>query len=233
MHAVLLAAGSGKRFGAKKQFLDLSGKPVFIHSLSLFQKSTCIDDVLCVVPKADLVFAKNRISEYALSKVKTVLAGGATRQASVANALAYLELEKPEEDIVLVHDGARPLLNGDLLARLVAEARSCGAAVAARPVTDSLKRVSEAGVIQKTLPREGIWAMQTPQVFRHSVLTKAHRKAALEGFFATDEAMLVERLGVPISCIEGPPENIKITTAFDLRMAEIFLQQTPDAVLPS
>lgn len=231
VHAVVLAAGSGERFGAKKQFLDLDGKPVVIHCLSLFQKSRHIDEVICVVPKTDVALAKNLVSEYALSKVKTLLAGGATRQDSVAIALAYLASEKPGEDIVLVHDGARPLLSSDLLDRLVMEAKSCGAVVAARPVTDSLKAVSESGIIQNTLPREGLWAMQTPQVFRLSILATAYRKGMAEGFCATDDAMMVERLGISIRCIEGPPENIKITTASDLRMAEAFLQKIPEGSL--
>ncbi len=233
VHAIVLAAGSGQRFGAKKQFLDLAGKPVIIHSLSLFQQSALIETVVCVVPKADTVFAKELVSEYGLSKIKAVLAGGKTRQDSVAIALDHLASKKSAEDLVLVHDGARPLLSLPLLEALIAEAKKSGAVVAGRPVSDSLKFVSSEGVIQDTLPREGLWAMQTPQVFTLSVLLKAYRKGAAEGFSATDEAMLVERLGVVIKCIVGPSENIKITNPSDLRLAESLLQQQQEGVLLS
>ncbi|NOY83227.1 MAG: 2-C-methyl-D-erythritol 4-phosphate cytidylyltransferase [Nitrospirae bacterium] len=233
VHAIVLAAGSGQRFGAKKQFLDLAGKPVVVHSLSLFQHSALIEEVICVVPKSDTVFAKKLVSEYGLSKVKVVLVGGATRQDSVANALDYLVSKKPIEDIVLVHDGARPLLSLSLLEALVTEAKKSGAVVAARPCSDSLKFVSSEGIIQHTLPREGLWAMQTPQIFTLAVLLEAYRKGAAEGFCATDEAMLVERLGVPIKCIVGPSENIKITNPSDLQLAESFLQQKQNGVLLS
>lgn len=232
-HAIVLAAGSGQRFGAKKQFLDLAGKPLVVHSLAIFQQSALIDEVVCVVPKADLILAQRLISEYELSKVKTVLAGGATRQDSVVVALDYLEGEKPKEDIIFVHDGARPFLSLDLLETLVAAVKNIGAVVVARPVTDSLKVVSAAGMIQSTLPREGLWAMQTPQVFTLSILLKAYRQGAVDGFCATDEAMLVERLGVPILCVTGPSENIKITNPSDLRLAESFLQQKQEGVFLS
>jgi len=233
VHAIVLAAGSGQRFGAKKQFLDLAGKPVVVHSLSLFQHSALIEEVICVVPKADIFFAKELVSEYKLSKVKVVLAGGKTRQDSVMVALDYLASEKSVEDIVLVHDGARPLLSLPLLESLVVEAKKSGAVVAARPCSDSLKFVSPEGIIQNTLSREGLWAMQTPQVFTLAILLEAYRKGAAEGFCATDEAMLVERLGVPIKCIVGPSENIKITNPSDLQLAESFLQQKQNGVLVS
>lgn len=231
VHAIVLAAGSGQRFGAKKQFLDLAGKPVVVHSLSLFEQSVQIDTVICVVPKADLAFAKGLISEYGLSKVKTVLAGGGTRQDSVAIALDHLEAEHLGQDLVVVHDGARPLLSLDLLETLISKAKNKGAVVAARPVTDSLKLVSAAGIIQSTLPRKGLWAMQTPQVFTLSILLKAYRKGTDDGFCATDEAMLVERLGVPVLCVVGPSENIKITNPSDFRLAESYLQQRQKSVL--
>lgn len=226
IYAIIPAAGHGERFGGKhkKQFLMLGDKPVFIHTLMTFQESPCIDEIICVVPKADLSATKTLISDYRLPKLKHVISGGASRQESVTTAMTLLEKKGRDEDIVLVHDGVRPLVTGKLIKKIVEGVLTFGAVTAARPVTDSLKEVTEGSVIQKSLARERIWAMQTPQGFYLSVLTEACRKAAEDRFFATDEAMLVERLGIPILCIEGPSENIKITTASDLKMAEFFLK---------
>ncbi len=223
--AIVLAAGSGRRFGEKKQFLDLAGHPVFVHSLSLFQRASCVDEIICVVPKEDRVFTEEIISKYPLSKVKKVVAGGAARQDSVAEALFDLEKDKFSDDLVLVHDGARPFLSLDLVATLVRQARVCGAVVAARRVTDSLKEVSAEGLIQRSIPRENLWAMQTPQVFRLSLLVEAYRKALSDGVIATDDAMIVERLGHPILCVEGPAQNIKITERADLKIAESWVRE--------
>ncbi len=233
VHAIVLAAGSGQRFGGKKQFLDLAGKPILVHSLVSFQEAACVDDVYCVIPKEDQRFTEDLISEYCLSKVKKVLVGGKERQDSAAAAINYLENKQSPDNIVLVHDAARPLLTTTLISILVQQAKVSGGAVAGRYVTDSLKVVSREGVIQNSVPRDRIWAMQTPQVFRLSILAKAYRRGASDHFIASDDAMLVERLGVSITCIEGPPENIKITEALDLSWAEYFLKkQTVEGVKP-
>ena len=222
---IVLAAGSGQRFGEKKQFSSLSGKPLVIYSLSFFQCSPLIDDIVCVVPKEDLEFMETLLIKYNLSKVNKLLAGGSDRQASAAAAVSYLAEKKPGDHLAAVHDGVRPFLSSRLLESLIQETELSGAAVAARRVTDSLKSVSETRVIQKTLPREGVWAMQTPQVFRLSILSEAYRKGTADHFSATDEAMLVERLGVPVVCVEGTAENIKITTTQDLKFAEFLLNE--------
>ncbi len=124
----------------------------------------------------------------------------------------------------MVHDGVRPLVTSQLIERVIEAAKEEGSAVAALPATDSLKQVSSDKMILKSFPRENVWAMQTPQVFRLGILMEAYRKAAQEGFEATDEAMLVEKLGLPIRCVEGSIENIKITLPPDLAMAEILLR---------
>lgn len=225
VHAIVLAAGSGRRFGGKKQFLELAGKPILVHSLVSFQETDCVNDVICVVPKEDLILTEGLISEYRLSKVNKVLSGGKTRQDSAAAAIDYLENKQSPNDIVLVHDAARPFLSTDLISILIQQAKMCGGAVAGRRVTDSLKTVSKKGVLQNSVPREGIWAMQTPQVFRLSILAEAYRRGTSDHFIASDDAMMVERLGVQITCIEGPPENIKITDTLDLRWAEYYLKR--------
>lgn len=225
IHAVIAAAGRGKRFGGeqKKQFTPLAADPLLIHSLTAFQRSALIGAILCVVSKEDLSFTEELISGYTLPKVKAVLPGGARRQGSVGAAVTHLEEVGQGDDIVLVHDGARPLVTGELIEGIVQGVKDHGAAVAACRMTDSLKEVSEEGMIEKSVSRARIWAMQTPQGFRLSVLAEACRKGAADAFYATDEAMLVERLGIPIYCVEGSAENIKITTPSDLKMAEHFL----------
>ncbi len=228
VYAIVPAAGHGERFGGthKKQFLKLADKPVFIHTLLTFQNSPGIDEIICVVPKEDLQETNTLIADYALPKLQNVIAGGASRQDSVAAAMALLKKKGQDEDIVLVHDGVRPLVTTELIAKVIEGVLTFGAVAAARPVTDSLKEVTDGAVIQKSLARERIWAMQTPQGFYLSVLAEACEKGKTDHFFATDEAMLVERLGIPILCIEGPSENIKITTAADLKMAQFLLQNS-------
>lgn len=225
--ALIPAAGRGERFGGDraKQFLPLAGKPVFIQTLTVFQDSDLIDQIVCVVPKEALSEANQEIRQQGLSKVVSLLPGGAHRQDSVGTAIALLEKTGDPDDIVLVHDGVRPLVSPELISRIVAGVRRFGAVAAALPVTDSLKEVSEEGTIRASLSREKIWAMQTPQGFRLSILAAAYRKGAEDRFLATDEAMLVERLGQTIHCIEGAPENIKITSPSDLALAEFFLRR--------
>lgn len=225
-HAVIPAAGRGERMGSrtKKQFLALCGLPVIIHTLAVFQKSPFIDEIICVASKEDHPFLGRLISQHALTKVKRVIPGGDRRQDSVQSAIDLLEEEqRPPDDIVLVHDGVRPLVTLELIEQVVSATQKFGGAVAALPVTDSLKEVSADHFIQKSVAREKIWSMQTPQAFRLALLSEAYREAARDRFSGTDEAMLVERIGAPIRCIQGLSENIKITTPSDLKMAELLL----------
>jgi 2-C-methyl-D-erythritol 4-phosphate cytidylyltransferase len=225
VHAVIPAAGRGERMGGKtkKQFLDLFGFPVIIHTLTVFQKSPVVDDIICVASREDQLLLERLVSDFALTKIKQVIVGGERRQDSVRAAIDLLEKEDRPDDLVLVHDGVRPLVTPELIERVVSGAEKFGAAVAAIPVADSLKEVSADRVIQKSVPRENIWSMQTPQAFRLALLIEAYRKAVQDGFAGTDEAMLVERTGTPIHCIRGSSENIKITTESDFKMAELLL----------
>lgn len=227
--AIVLAAGSGRRFGEKKQFSDLAGRPLLIHSLSIFQKSPCIDKVICVAPREDLSRVETLADKYALSKIKKITPGGTERQDSAAVAIFDLEKEHSPNDIVLIHDGARPFVSLALVDALVQKTMIHGAVVAARRITDSLKEVSAEGFIQRSVPRKGLWAMQTPQSFRLPILAEAYRKGMASGVTATDDAMLVEQLGHPILCVEGPAENIKITAASDLKWAELWLRHDTEA----
>lgn len=226
IHAVIPAAGQGKRLGGsiKKQFLTLCDLPIAVHTLTAFQTSPLIDEIICITSKDDLSFFERLVSDHSLTKVTKILPGGERRQDSIWAGLSCLAEWSDRNDLVVVHDGVRPLVTSQLIEKVIEAAREEGGAVAALPVTDSLKQVSSDKMILKSLPREKIWAMQTPQVFRLGILLEAYRRGAQQGLEATDEAMLVENLGWPIRCVEGSIENIKITLPPDLEIAEILLR---------
>jgi len=152
-------------------------------------------------------------------KVRAVVAGGAERQASVRQGLVAVPAEV---GWIVVHDGVRPCITPELVERVVAEARRHRAAIAALPVAETLKRGAD-GWVQATVERDGLWSVQTPQAFRADVLREAHRRAAAEGIAGTDDAALLERLGVPVRLVPGLPGNVKITRPEDLALAEALL----------
>ncbi len=223
--AIIPAGGVGRRMGGDipKQFLPLAGVPVLVHTLRAFQRSPLIDEIFLVVPEGDIqVVRKDIVEEHGLSKVTSVLAGGAERQDSVANALT---LVRDDHGIVLVHDAVRPFVTGDLIRQVAAAAEEHGAAAVGLPVRDTVKRVSAAGVVEKTLDRKGLWLTQTPQAFQRQVLCAAYEKAAQDGFSGTDDASLVERMGVSVWMIPGDHDNIKMTTPEDLELGAIIIRR--------
>jgi len=230
MVAVIIpAAGRGDRMGAtsvKKQFLPLGGLPIVIHTLLAFQNAPDVQQIACAVATEDLSFFRSLISTHGLTKVRHVVPGGAHRQDSVGAALAALGSDVGPDDIILVHDAVRPFVSGGVIDLVISAARQFGGAVAACPVTDSLKQVAPDRMIIKSLSREGLWTMQTPQGFKMSTLSAAHQAAARDGFYGTDEAALVTHLGRPVYCVEGAIDNIKITTPADLAFAELFLARS-------
>jgi 2-C-methyl-D-erythritol 4-phosphate cytidylyltransferase len=223
--AIIPAGGAGRRMGGdvSKQFLPLAGIPVLVHTLRVFQRSPLIDEIFLVVPEGDIPGVRRDILPvHGLSKVAAVFAGGAERQDSVANALTHV---REEHGIVLVHDAVRPFVTGGMILRVVAAAAEHGAAVVGLPIRDTVKRVSAAGVVEKTQDREGLWLAQTPQAFRREVICAAYEKAARDGIAGTDDASLVEWLGVPVRMIPGDPDNIKMTTPEDLERGEIIVHR--------
>ncbi len=224
-HAVIVAAGCGKRAGGaiKKQFALLASRPVIIHTLIPFFESTVIDTLICVIAKEDIPHFPAMMQSYPKLKIAKVIEGGERRQDSVAAGVFFLEKNYSKDDLVVIHDGARPFVTSALIQKVIASAsRGCGA-VAALPITDSLKEVSSDHTILRSIPRESVWAMQTPQAFPLGVLAEALRMAKADGFSGTDEAAIVERIGFPVLCVVGLEENIKITTASDLSRAEKIL----------
>lgn len=204
-----------------KQYLPLAGIPVLVHTLRAFQLSAVIDEILLAVPRQDIPeVRRDMVVKYGISKVSLVLAGGAERQESVRNALSHL---RDEHGIVLVHDGVRPFVSGELIGRAVAGAGECGAVAAGVPVTDTVKAADAAGWVTRTVPRAGLWLAQTPQAFSRPVIVAAYERAAAEGFRGTDDASLVERMGVPVRMIPGDCDNIKLTTPEDLLRGDLIL----------
>jgi 2-C-methyl-D-erythritol 4-phosphate cytidylyltransferase len=219
---VIPAAGIGKRMGAGKNklLISLNGMPVLVHTLLVFeQDDQCDGIVLAIHPRDQEEFTK-LIKKYHIKKVVAFAAGGKERQDSVFNALQFVR----DEGIVLVHDGARPFIHRETIHRVVALAEQEGAAVVAVPVKDTIKKVENKRIVE-TIERSSLWAVQTPQAFRISILKEAHRLALRDQFIGTDEASLVERIPYPISIVEGSYDNIKLTTPEDLYFAEAIIRK--------
>ncbi|RXZ82724.1 2-C-methyl-D-erythritol 4-phosphate cytidylyltransferase [Paenibacillaceae bacterium] len=218
--AVIVAAGRGTRMGTaeRKQFLHLQDKPVIVHTLERFENMDAIAEIVLVVSQEDVERCEAWVQQYSLSKLKAVVAGGAERQDSV-----YIGLQSLDCEWVMIHDGVRPLVTSKAVQRCCSAALQSGAAVLAVPVKDTIKQVDESGVIVATPDRSSLWAIQTPQAFRRALLLEAHERALADGFVGTDDAMAVERIGVPVVVAEGEYTNLKITTPEDLPLAEFWL----------
>lgn len=222
---IIPAAGRSKRMRshASKQFLLLKGMPVLAHTLKAFEESDAVDKVIVVGNAKDLDYCRRRIiKRFGFKKVTSLIKGGRRRQDSVFNGLKILP---PDTDIVLVHDGARPLVTPKLINKAVSGLKDWPALVVGVPVKDTIKETTSDQMVTHTLDRPRLWSVQTPQAFKANVLSEAHWQAKSDGFWGTDDAMLVERLGYPIKMIMGSEENIKITTPIDVRIAEIILER--------
>jgi len=220
--ALVLAAGRGERLGAgvPKALLSLAGRPLLAHAIEAIAACAAIETIIPVVPEAERARCAALVRALdAGPRVREPVAGGDERQDSMVAGLAALP---PGVELVAVHDAARPLVGAAEVERVVAAARRHGAALLAVPLRDTLKRVV-GGCVVETLPRAACWAAQTPQVFRVELLREAIAKAAADGFQGTDDAQLVERLGVPVHVVEGDPRNLKVTWPADLALAEALL----------
>jgi 2-C-methyl-D-erythritol 4-phosphate cytidylyltransferase len=231
--AIIAAAGIGKRMGGDrpKQYLELGGKPVVCHTLERFVLATSIQSVVIVVePGREAAFRSEIIERNGFPATWKIVAGGSVRQESVLNGLRAL----PDDcDVVAVHDGVRPFISPLMIDRSVEIAFESGACVVATPVKETIKKVRAGdATIEETVDRSQLWGAKTPQTFRKDVLLTAMQKALEEGFLGTDEASIVERLGVPVRILEGDDRNIKLTTPADLRIAEAILEEWNDASLP-
>jgi 2-C-methyl-D-erythritol 4-phosphate cytidylyltransferase len=220
--AIIPTAGMGTRFKTDlpKPLVDLCGKPLIVYALETFEKSRAIDSVILVGQKERLPELKGIVEQYGFKKVTQVVAGGKTRRESVSCGLDVLD---HDTDIVLVHDGVRPLVSLKVIEGAVALCEKRGAVVVAVPVKPTIKRVNKKDhFVEETLDREELWEIQTPQVFKKDILLKAHQQNKDSN--PTDDALMVERLGVRVKIFPGDYKNIKITTMEDLVIAETFLK---------
>lgn len=216
---VLVAGGSGSRTASEelKQFRWVAGKPMLLHSLQQFQSRPDVAMVVCVLPREMVGDPPPWIFQCDIERM-LLSVGGRVRSESVANGLQDL----PDEvGIVVVHDAARPLATDATIDAVIAEARAGRAALAALPVTDTLKRVDESGRVVETVSRDGLWRAQTPQAFPRDVIERAHRDAASSRIDATDDAALCERLGIPVVVVRGSERAMKITEEADFARAEV------------
>jgi 2-C-methyl-D-erythritol 4-phosphate cytidylyltransferase len=222
---ILPAAGKSTRFNLqkrKKAFVDLRGRAVWLRAAELFVNRDDVIQTQVVVSPDDLEWFKEKFAPNLAFMNVEIVTGGSERADSVRNALARV---RPEADFVAVHDAARPLLVAEWIDRVFRAAERSGAAILATPVTSTLKRARQDGTIDETVSRVGLWAAQTPQVFRRELLLEAYARQG--GLHPTDEAQLMEQLGQQVQLVEGSPLNIKITTNDDFRLAEVALDALP------
>ncbi|QTD39868.1 2-C-methyl-D-erythritol 4-phosphate cytidylyltransferase [Sporosarcina sp. Te-1] len=216
------AAGSGKRMGAgrNKLFLELGDKPILIHTLDVFEQDPDCEGIILAVRPDERDDIKGLLDRFGISKAEQLVDGGGERQQSVAACIKAHQTG----GIVLVHDAARPFIHRHVIHRLVETAETFGAAIAGVQAKDTMKMASD-GIVEETVDRNCLWIIQTPQAFRYELLAEASEKAEADGFFGTDESMLVERLGYPIRVVESTYDNVKMTTKEDLVFGEIFLSR--------
>lgn len=220
--AIIPAAGSGTRFGGTvaKQFLDLAGTPIIIHTLRRFDECAEIAALAVALSPSEIERFHQQAQTSGIRKPLRIVQGGSERSDSIYNALEAIADWQPE--IVAIHDAVRPFITPQQISAVIARAREVGAAILALPATDTIKEV-EAGLIKRTLDRRKIYRAQTPQAFRYELLLRAYgeaRASLVPSEAMTDDAMLVERLGAPVAIVEGSAHNIKITSPEDLRLAE-------------
>ena len=219
--AIIPAAGCGKRIGGSipKQFIEFKGEPLLHHTLMVFSSCELVDYVILVMPQADAdAEGKDWLSKYKI--VRKIVVGGEQRQDSVYNGFNSLE---ELTEIVVVHDGVRPFTTPQMIVSTVEEARKYGAAITAIPVSDTIKKVAD-GFVEKTITRDGLWRIQTPQAFKYDLLKEAFQKAQRDSYYGTDEGSLVEYLGKPVRIVSGSELNMKITHKEDLIIGKSLLE---------
>ncbi len=225
--AVIPAGGQGRRFGSQspKQYVEISGIPLIVHTLRKFDPAggAGIAGMVLPVPSGDVDFVKEEIiARYGVKGVIAVVAGGRERQDSVR---AGLEAVPEDVEIVAVHDAVRPFVPPEMIRTVIEEAARSSAATLGVPVKDTVKKVDGGKSVVVTVDRAELWLTQTPQAFRRAVIIEAYRRAYDDGIYATDDASLVERIGVTVKMVPGSYGNIKITTADDLDFSEFLMKR--------
>lgn len=223
--AIIPAAGSGTRLGGriKKQFLPLKGKPIIIHTLQRFEHCPDVDEIIVAVPESDIVEIEELLSKYRIHKVSKAIVGGEKRQDSVYNAIK--RVMPGDSDIIVVHDAVRPFVESKKISQVIKACKEFEAAVVAVQPKDTIRRSAGGGFFDQTVDRTALWLVQTPQAFRARLLFRAFESAYADKFYSTDEAALVERLGVRARIVEGNYDNIKITTQEDIDLGALIFER--------
>jgi 2-C-methyl-D-erythritol 4-phosphate cytidylyltransferase len=232
IHVILPAAGLGTRMshtGAAKQFLSVGGTPVLLRSVCIFDSLAAVSSITLAVRATEIERVREMLAQHVprLRQPIEIVAGGDTRQDSVSKALASLAAAA-DDDLVIVHDAVRPLIDADTIARTIDAAQKHGAAIVGTPAMDTVKvveRTADGALITSTIPRERVVLAQTPQIFKAGLLRRAFAEAEADGFVGTDEASLAERAGIPVVVISGPARNFKITQPGDLELAEFYFSR--------
>lgn len=222
--AVILAAGKGKRMKSdvSKQFLVIKDKPIIAYTLWAFDRCEEIDEIIVVAAADELEFFKSDIlGKYTFNKVKKLIAGGAERQQSAYNGIKAVS---PDNNIILIHDGARPFVNSRIIADCIEQAKAYGAVSAGMPSKDTVKLVDDNCMVTATPDRSRVWLTQTPQAFKKEIIITAHEQALTKNIIGTDDAMLAELAGYKVKMVSAAYENIKITTPEDIAIAETLLK---------
>lgn len=226
--AIVVAAGKSLRMRPykNKQYIVIDNRPLLAHTLEVFERVSMIDSIMLVVAKDDMDYCRNNvINKYGIKKVIDIVPGGRERQHSMSNGLKALE---GTCDIIVTHDGARPLVTPGIIEESIRQAYMYGAAACAVPVKDTIKVVDSDCFTADTPDRSKLFAVQTPQTFRYNLLLKAHISALEENFLGTDDTTLVERIGTRVKLFEGNYDNIKVTTPEDLYTVESILKYRKD-----
>jgi 2-C-methyl-D-erythritol 4-phosphate cytidylyltransferase len=224
------SATKAKKKALSKQFKELGGVPILVHTLRKFVASPEVYEIIVALRKDEIAGFRTQLEKQfpeILNKRLQLVEGGEHRQDSVAHALAAIAADA--SDLVLVHDGVRPFVTPEIIAQVIAAAQKHGAAIAGMPAVDTVKQVertAEGALIKATIPRASVVMAQTPQGFRYNILKKAFDDAAADGFLGTDEASLIERAGLPVAVVMGSPHNLKITTPGDMELAEFYLKSS-------
>jgi 2-C-methyl-D-erythritol 4-phosphate cytidylyltransferase len=227
MPSAMISSGKDtktKKAQPSKQFTELAGTPILIHTLRGFAAVREVDEIWIALRENEIEGFRERLGKERSGKKVELVIGGEHRQESVQNALN--SVAAGADDIVLVHDAVRPLVTAEIIREVIEAAKKYGAAIAALPAVDTVKQVertSEGAIVKATIPRAGVVLAQTPQGFRYSVIKKAFDEAAADGFTGTDEASLAERSGHEVAVVMGSPRNIKITNPGDMELAEFYL----------
>ena len=222
--AIILAAGSGKRMqaGQNKMFLQLQGKTVLEHTVTVFQQCDAVDGIVVVAKQEELSQVQQILPSAQYDKIIAYTAGGKERQDSVLCGLHMLDGQYKQ---VLIHDGARPFVTDDLIRTLLAQLVSGCGTIAGVPAKDTIKRVNTEGTVEETLVRSELWNIQTPQCFVTEEIINCYEKAQQDNYFGTDDASLAEQYGLAVKVVPAYYENIKLTTPEDLDIAEVFLKR--------